>query len=82
MIDLEASRAGFEPGETPTMREVLYGMILTSGGDASLAAAEHIAGSEEAFVKLMNNKAEELGLKCTHFTNTVGLHDENHYSTA
>lgn len=82
MIDLEASRAGFEPGETPTMREVLYGMILTSGGDASLAAAEYIAGSEEAFVKLMNNKAEELGLKCTHFTNTVGLHDENHYSTA
>ena len=82
MIDLEASRAGFEPGETPTMREVLYGMILTSGGDASLAAAEHIAGSEEAFVELMNNKAEKLGLKCTHFTNTVGLHDENHYSTA
>ncbi len=82
MIDMEASRAGFEPGETPTMEDVLYGMILTSGGDAALAAAEHVAGSETAFVELMNAKADELGLKCTHFTNAVGLHDPQHYSTA
>lgn len=82
MIDMEASRAGFCAGEPPTLEQVLYGMILPSGADASLAAAAYVAGSEEAFVKLMNAKAEEMGLKNTHFTNVVGLHDKNHYSTA
>ncbi len=82
MIDLDASRAGFAVGETPTLEQVLYGMILPSGADASLAAAEYVAGSEEAFVELMNRKAEEMGLKNTHFTNVVGLHDDRHYSTA
>ncbi len=82
MIYQNASRAGFFPGETPTLKDVLYGMILPSGGDASLAAAEYVSGSEEAFVELMNDKAKEMGLKNTHFTNVVGLHDEKHYSTA
>ncbi|MBQ8297403.1 MAG: D-alanyl-D-alanine carboxypeptidase [Ruminococcus sp.] len=82
MIDMEASRAGFVAGETPTMEQVLYGMMLPSGADASLAAAKYVAGSEAAFVELMNSKAQEIGLKNTHFTNPVGLHDENHYSTA
>lgn len=82
MIALDASRAGFVPGETPTLRDALYGMILTSGADASLAIAEYVSGSEAAFVKLMNKKAEEIGLKNTHFTNCIGLHDEKHYSTA
>lgn len=82
MIELEAARAGFLPGETPTLEDVLYGMILTSGADAALAAAEYVAGSEEAFVRLMNEKAEESGLEGTHFTNVVGLHDKEHYSTA
>lgn len=82
MINVDASRAGFAVGETPTLEQVLYGMILPSGADASLAAAEYVAGSEEAFVELMNRKAEEMGLKNTHFTNVVGLHDERHYSTA
>jgi D-alanyl-D-alanine carboxypeptidase (penicillin-binding protein 5/6) len=81
-IALDASRAGFEPDETPTLRDVLYGMILCSGADASLAAAEYVAGSEKAFVKLMNEKCDEIGLKHTHFTNVVGLHDKNNYSTA
>ena len=82
MIDSLASRAGYEAGETPSMLDALYGMILTSGGDATLSIANHVAGSETAFVELMNNKAQEMGLKSTHFTNTVGLHDDNHYSTA
>lgn len=82
MIELEAARAGFMPDETPTLEDVLYGMILTSGADAALAAAEYVAGSEEAFVRLMNEKAEEFGLEGTHFTNVVGLHDKEHYSTA
>ena len=81
-ITLDASRAGFEPDETPTLKDVLYGMILCSGADASLAAAEYVAGSEEEFVKLMNAKCDEIGLKRTHFTNVVGLHDKNNYSTA
>lgn len=82
MIAVDASRVGFAVGETPTLEQVLYGMILPSGADAALAAAEYVAGSEEAFVILMNEKAEKMGLKSTHFTNVVGLHDENHYSTA
>lgn len=82
MIEMDASRAGFEPGETPTLRDVLYGMILSSGADAALAAAQYVSGSEAEFVKLMNEKAEEMGLECTHFTNTTGLHDKDHYSTA
>lgn len=81
-IALDASRAGFAEGETPTLEQILYGMILPSGADASLAAAEYVAGSEEAFVEMMNAKAEEMGLKNTHFTNVSGLHDDNHYSTA
>ena len=81
-IALDASRAGFEPDETPTLKDVLYGMILCSGADASLAAAEYVAGSEQAFVRLMNDKCQEIGLKNTHFTNVVGLHDKDNYSTA
>lgn len=82
MIALDASRAGFIPGETPTLKDALYGMILTSGADASLAVAKYVSGSEIEFVKLMNKKAEQMGLKNTHFTNCIGLHDEKHYSTA
>jgi len=80
--ELEASMAGFMPGETFALEDVLYGMILESGADAALAAAVHTAGSEERFVELMNRKAGELGLKNTHFTNVVGLHHEENYSTA
>lgn len=82
MIELDAVRAGFLPGETPTLEDLLYGMILSSGADATLAVAEYVAGSEKAFVQLMNDKAVELGLESTHFTNAVGLHDKEHYSTA
>lgn len=82
MYELDASLAGFAVGETPTVEQVLYGVILPSGADAAIAAATYIAGSEDAFVKMMNDKAEEIGLKNTHFTNCVGFHDPNHYSTA
>lgn len=80
--ELEASMAGFMPGETFALEDALYGMILQSGADAALAVAVHTAGSEEKFVELMNRKADELGLKNTHFTNVVGLHHEENYSTA
>ncbi len=82
MYALDASLAGFAVGETPTLEQVLYGVILPSGADASLAAAAYTAGSEAAFVQLMNQKAEEMGLKNTHFTNVIGLYDKQHYSTA
>lgn len=77
----EASVAGFMPGETVTATDILYGAILPSGADATIAIAEIVAGSEKEFVKLMNQKANEMGLKNTHFMNTSGLHDEYHYST-
>lgn len=77
-----ASAAGFLSGEAVTMRDLLYGTILPSGADAAVGLAVKIAGSESAFVELMNKKAKELGLKDTHFVNVSGLYDPQHYSTA
>ena len=76
-----ASMAGFVDGETVTMRDLLYGAVVPSGAEATEALAQAVAGSEEAFVAMMNEKASALGLTNTHFMNTSGLHDENHYST-
>lgn len=76
-----ASRAGFEADEVITAKDMLYGLILPSGADASVGLSILIAGSEDNFVKLMNDKCEEMGLKNTHFMNTSGLYDENHYTT-
>lgn len=76
-----ASVAGFAIGEEVTVRDLIYGLILPSGGDGALGLAYHIAGSEAAFADMMNEKAAELGLKKTHFTNPTGLHNDNHYST-
>lgn len=77
----EATMAGYAAGEAVNMTDLLYGAILPSGADATVGLALSIAGSEEEFVKLMNKKAEQLGLRDTHFTNTSGLFDENHYTT-
>lgn len=78
----KCSNVGFEVGEEVTVRDLFYGTVLPSGGDAALGLACYVAGSQEAFVELMNRKLEELGLSDTsHFTNCVGLYDENHYST-
>ncbi len=76
-----ASMAGYVNGETVTMRDLLYGAVLPSGAEATEALAQAVAGSEEGFVAMMNEKAAALGLTNTHFMNTSGLHDENHYST-
>ncbi len=77
-----ATVAGFKMGEKVTIEDMLYGCILPSGADATDGLARYVAGSEEAFVTLMNDKATQLGLKNTHFVNTSGLHDNNHYTTA
>ncbi|GFN23342.1 D-alanyl-D-alanine carboxypeptidase family protein [Thermanaeromonas sp. C210] len=70
-----------EQGETVPLEKMLIALAVASANDASVAVAEHIAGTEEAFVELMNAKVQELGLKNTHFTNCHGLHDPNHYTT-
>lgn len=76
-----ASMAGFLPGEDVRAIDLLYCAILPSGAEACSGLAMQIAGSESEFSELMNQKAEELGLHNTHFTNPFGLFDENHYST-
>ena len=76
-----ASRAGFDVDEEVTVKDMLYGLILPSGADAAIGLSEYVAGSEDKFVELMNEKADELGLKNTHFTNVTGLQDTNHYTT-
>jgi D-alanyl-D-alanine carboxypeptidase (penicillin-binding protein 5/6) len=70
------------PGEQIHLRDLLYGMLLRSGNDAAVCVAEHIGGSEEEFVRMMNRKAKEIGAKDTHFVNPHGLHHPAHYSTA
>jgi D-alanyl-D-alanine carboxypeptidase (penicillin-binding protein 5/6) len=64
------------------LKDLLHGMIIQSGNDASIALAEHVAGSEEAFASLMNAYAERLGMRGSHFVNSHGLPDPEHYSTA
>ena len=76
------SQIFLEPGEEMTVEEMLRGIAIGSGNDASVAMAEKIAGSEEEFVKKMNAKAVELGLKNTKFQNCTGLPTTDHYSTA
>lgn len=82
LIEDNASRAGFEAGETVTMKDLLYSAILVSGADGTTGLANAVAGSEEKFVELMNAKIQELGLTGTKFVNASGLHNKNHYSTA
>ena len=78
----DCSAVGFDDGETVTVRDLMYGTILPSGADAAAGLAFYVSGSLEGFVDLMNQKLAELGLSDTaHFTNCVGLYDENHYCT-
>lgn len=79
----DCSSVGFLDGEVVTVRDLLYGTILASGGDAAVGLATYVAGSHEAFVELMNEKAKQLGLAdSAHFTNCVGIYDKELYCTA
>ena len=75
------SRMFIEVNKRVTVEDLLKGMIIQSGNDASIALAEHVAGSEEAFANLMNDYARRLGMDNTHFVNATGLPDPDHYTT-
>lgn len=81
-LDEAGSTAGLMEGEELSLLNLLYCVMISSANEACNVVAEHIAGSKEAFVEMMNTRAQELGCTGTHFANTHGLHNEEHYSTA
>jgi D-alanyl-D-alanine carboxypeptidase (penicillin-binding protein 5/6) len=81
-IETDSTVMGLEPGMSLTMRDLLYGLLLPSGNDAALQIAEYVAGGVPAFVRMMNEKAEALGLTDTRFSNPHGLDSANLYSSA
>lgn len=78
----DESVSGIKEGDKLTLKDLLHGLILQSGNDAAVAIAEHISGSETEFAKLMNQRAAELMATESHFVNSNGLHNEDHYTTA
>ncbi|SCG84304.1 D-alanyl-D-alanine carboxypeptidase (penicillin-binding protein 5/6) [Proteiniborus sp. DW1] len=81
LYEANASMAGFQPGEKVRAIDLIYGALLPSGAESCIGLAHQVAGSEQAFVRMMNQKAAELGMTNTNFKNTTGLHDKNHYTT-
>ncbi|SPR98750.1 D-alanyl-D-alanine carboxypeptidase family protein [Cupriavidus taiwanensis] len=81
-VKSDESRMFIEPNKPVTVQDLLLGLIVQSGNDAALALAEAVGGSEEGFVAMMNREAQRMGMKSTHFTNTDGIPDPNHYTTA
>ncbi len=77
-----AKLCGFQEGDIISMDALLKSLLVYSGNDAAIAIADHISGSEEAFVELMNEEAKRIGAVHTHFMNSSGLHDDNQYTTA
>ena len=77
----DLSCAGFTADETVPVKDILYGAIMPSGGECCHALERYVAGSEEEFIQMMNDKARDLGLTGTHFTNSAGLYGEDHYTT-
>jgi len=78
----EGSRMFIESGKKVQVGDLLKGIIIQSGNDASVAMAEYVAGTEEAFADLMNQYAKKLGMNDTHFVNATGMPNDNHYTTA
>lgn len=76
------SRMFIKEGDLVRMEDLLRGMIIQSGNDASVAIAEHISGSEDAFADIMNQYAAQLGMENTNYMNATGLPDDNHFTTA
>ena len=78
----QGSKMFIKIGSQVSVEDLLMGMVVQSGNDATVALAEHVAGSEETFAKLMNQEAERLGMKNSHFVNAPGMPDPNHYMSA
>lgn len=81
-VDPSSSKMFIEPRVPVKVNDLLYGLIVQSGNDAAVAIAEAVAGTEDAFVALMNREAERMGMKSTHFANPHGLPSASNYSTA
>lgn len=81
-LGVEGSSIFLKKNEEILLRDLIYGLMLRSGNDAAVAIAEHISGSVDKFVNLMNIKAKNIGANNTNFVNPHGLHDPNHYSSA
>ncbi len=81
-VDAESSKMFIEPRVPVSVNDLLYGLIVQSGNDASVALAEAVSGTEDAFAALMNREAERMGMKSTRFANSHGLPSPNNYSTA
>ncbi len=80
-VPRDASNMGMDQGQSITLEQCLYGIMVGSANEAANAAAEYVSGSIDEFVDLMNNKAASLGCTDTHFANANGLYDENHYTS-
>lgn len=78
----DASIAGLQTGDQLTLRDLLYGLMLPSGNDSAVAIAEYVGGTEENFMEMVNEEAQNLMATGTHFVTPNGLHDEDHYTTA
>ena len=81
-IDSSESRMFLDIGSKVKLEDLVHGIVIQSGNDASIAVAEHLAGSEDAFAELMNQYASRLGMKNSHFSNAPGMPADDHYSTA
>lgn len=81
-VPSDGSSMGMDAGESITMEQALYGVLVGSANEAANAVAEHISGSLSSFAELMNKRAKELGCENSHFVNSNGLFDENHYTSA
>lgn len=81
-IEAGSTHIGIKPGETLTMEQSLYGILLASANEVSSGVAENIGGTVQAFVDMMNQRAKELGCENTHFVNANGLYSDDHYTTA
>ncbi len=81
LAEANAAVVGFKRGETVTYKDLLYGTLLASGADAAQALAIFTAGNLNTFMKWMNEEAQKLGMQHTHFTNTIGLDNNQHYSS-
>ena len=81
-VPSDAAKQGISPGEVITVKDCIYSLMLRSNADMAVALAYAVAGSEEAFAKMMTERAKSIGPENTNFVNSTGLHDANHFTTA